>query len=162
MAELTVPQQLRARVRKYFLVVFGLIGGAVVLLMALGMVVKLSGLDAKASGLVLGISAPLLMLGVVAGSWVAVYKLWRCPKCDASIYWTVSWNMSVFAGTASPNCPGCGVELFTQEGRKRGLRILLILIAIAVGAGFAGAMFTASRSKRTPPPAPVVDTRPPG
>lgn len=157
-----VPQLIRARIRKYFLVVFGLIGGAIVLLMLTGIAVKTIGAESKTAGMVLGIVAPLLMLGVVASSWYAVYKLWRCPKCERSIYWTVSWNMSVFAGSASPNCPGCGVALFPPDYQKRTRRVFVILIAVAMGMGFLAAIAAATMAPKRQH-ATVTDTpRPPG
>ena len=106
----SVPDQLRSRIRKYFLVVFAMIGGAIVLLIGLGATIKVLGVDSKTAGAVLGIVAPIAMLSVVVGSWVAVSKLWRCPKCDASVYWAVSWNMSV-------NVNGKIVEEFLHERR---------------------------------------------
>ena len=139
-ASATPADVLRGRLRKYFLVVFAMFGGAIAFLVVLGTVVKLAGIDPKTSGVVMGVAAPLVMLGVVAGSWIAVSKLWRCPACDQNVYWLVSWNMSVFAASAKSTCPGCGVELFTVAGRKRANRRLLIMVAIAVAFGLAGAM----------------------
>lgn len=147
----TPAEVLRGRLRKYFLVVFAMFAGAILFMVVLSTVVKLAALDPKTTGTVLGVAASLAMLSVVAGSWVAVSKLWRCPACDQNVYWLVSWNMSVFASAAKSTCPRCGVELFTVKGRKRTNQRLLILVAIAVAFGLAGAMasgFLAQKAKR--------------
>jgi hypothetical protein len=144
---------LRGRIRKYFFVVFGMIGGVLLTIIVLATGLKVAGADAKTTGMVLGVAAPVLMLGVVISSWIAVGKLWRCPQCDKNVYWTVSWNMSLFASAASPNCPGCGVELFTPAARARWKRTLFILIGIGFAAGVLGAManvMVAAKHKPTP------------
>ena len=158
----SAPLQLRSRIRKYFLVVFGLIGGAVVLLVLLGAAVKLAGVDGKTGGAILGIAAPLLMLGVVGSSWYAVHKLWRCPKCEKSVYWLVSWNFSLFASAAASNCPGCGVELFTVDQKKKTQRRFIILIVLAIGMGLLGGLAAAVTSPRRPPEPLGQQPRPPG
>jgi len=143
------------RLRKYFAVVLGMLAGAVVLLMALGAIVKVSGADERTGGLMLGVAAPLLMFTVVALSWVAVAKLWRCPACDASVYWLVIWNMSVFAGAASKTCPKCGVELFSPQTARRGVRVLLIMMLIgalfAVGGIAASTMLAKEQQEQQKP-----------
>lgn len=158
----SAPVQLRSRIRKYFLVVFGLIGGALVLLVILGAAVKMSGVDGKTGGAILAIVAPLLMLGVVGSSWYAVYKLWRCPKCNQSVYWLVSWNFSLFASAAASNCPGCGVELFTVEQKETTQRRFIILVVLAMGMGLAGGLAAATMSPRRPPQPLGPAPRPPG
>jgi cytochrome c biogenesis factor len=135
----TPAELLRSRLRRYFAVVFGLFVGAIVLLVALGAVVKLAGVDKKSAGLIIGIAAPLVMLGVVISSWIAVSKLWRCPACEKNIYWLVSWQMSLFAASASTTCPSCGVELFTPAANQRRRRLFLVLVALGVIAGLGGA-----------------------
>lgn len=160
-SDLTVPQQLRQRLRKYFLVVFGMIGGLFALLVLLGVTLKLADADQKTTGTVLGIVAPLGMLAVVASSWVAVSKLWRCPKCEHGLYWVVSWNMSIFAGMSSPNCPGCGVLLFEPERKKRFVRFLIIAVVLVATAALAASVFFAGARTRRPAPVPA-DVRPPG
>jgi cytochrome c biogenesis factor len=149
--------QLRGRLRQYFLVVFGMIGGAVVLLIALGAVLQ-NATDPKTAAQVTTLTAGVLMLGVVGGSWVAVSKYWRCPACEKSLYWQVSLNMSVFSSARS-ECPGCGVELFTTD-RKRRVRRLMVLVGIGFAFALGGAMvsgFLVQKNKmkttqQSPPP----------
>jgi hypothetical protein len=157
MADATPADVLRSRLRKYFVVVIGMIFGAIALLITLGALAKT--LSPTSAGMVMGVLAPIAMISVVIGSWVAVSKLWRCPACDKNVYWLVSMNMSILAATAQSNCPACGVELFPVADRKRRTRRFVILIALAVGLGMAGAMTSGflaqkSRTQQTPPPPP--------
>lgn len=144
MTTATHAEQLRGRIRKYFFVVVGLIIGAFVFIIALATTVKLAGLEDKTAATIVGVASMGVMLGVVASSWIAVAKYWRCPACEKSIYWAVSWNLSLFAGSASPNCPSCGVELFTQKARKRAFRLLLILIGLGAAAGVVASVLSNS------------------
>ena len=143
----TPAEIVRSRIRRYFLVVFGLFVGAAALLVVLGVTVK-SVFDPQTAAKIVGVSFPIVGLAVVLGSWVAVSKLWRCPACNASLYWTISWNMSLFARSASRTCPSCQVELFTEKGQKRGFRVLLIMVLVAFGAGVLGAAVTATKTRK--------------
>lgn len=146
----SAADQLRSQIRRYFLVVFGMIAAAIVFVIALAAVVKVAITEEKTAATVVGIAGFLVMLGVVISSWVAVSKYWRCPACQKNLYWTVSWNMSLFARAASPNCPGCGVELFTASGRKRSFRILLVMILVFMGMGAIGAAFSTKTARKAP------------
>ena len=138
MTDATPAQILRSRIRKYFLVVFGMFLGAAVLLVVVGVVLKT--LAPSGAATAMGILAPVAMLSVVVGSWVAVSKLWRCPACDKNVYWVISMNMSILASQAPSTCPGCGVTLFDTADRQRRGRRFLVLIVLAVVLGIAGAM----------------------
>ncbi len=161
----SIPQQMRARIRRYMLTVISMLAGAVVVLVLLGFLARTIFASDETSALVIAIAAPLMMLGVVVSSWFLVAKYWRCPGCEKNVFMTVSWNMSLFARSASRTCPQCGVELFTIQGQRRGLRILLIMVAIGAATGVITAAISAASVKKTTVPqqteAVAEPTRPP-
>ncbi|MBL8936253.1 MAG: hypothetical protein JNM69_16985, partial [Archangium sp.] len=156
MPTLTAEQaqiELRSRIRTYFFSVVGLLLVAfLVVPFVLTVVLVAAGMSKEQAGPVVGASVVVSMLGVAAMSWYLVYRLWRCPACDANIYWLVSWNMSFFAGAyGKKSCPKCGIELF---GPRSSRRFILVLLGIALLLGALGAIMSlGARRPRTPAPA---------
>jgi hypothetical protein len=127
--------ELRSRLRSYFIKVVALLIASIVVLPLLsGAVLKAMNVE-RAASISAGVGG-LSMLFTVGFAWYLVFTTWRCPACDANIYWLVSWNMSAFGAGASKTCPKCNIELF----KPRSGRFVLIIVAIAVMLGVMGAL----------------------
>lgn len=148
------------RLRSYFLKVVSCLVGTFLAPFVIGGVLKAAGVEQ--AGAIAGLIAALAMLGTVAFAWYLVFTTWRCPACDANIYWLVSWNMSAFSGLyGKKNCPKCDLQLISP---RRG-KFVFILIAVAVVFGVLGALMAAGakaqrdrQHQSAPPPPPL----PPG
>lgn len=142
--------ELRRRLRLYFVKVIGSLIATFIAPFLVGGVLKAAGVEQAAA--VSAVLGALMMLGTVAFAWYLVFTTWRCPACDANIYWLVSWNMSAFASMyGKKNCPKCDLQLISP---RRG-KFVLILIGIAVvfgvlGALMAGGAAAQKRKNQTP------------
>ncbi|MFT3713024.1 MAG: hypothetical protein QM817_35675 [Archangium sp.] len=137
--------ELRRRLRSYFVkVVSMLIASLVVAPLVLGAILKT--MDVQNAKAIAAAVSGLSMLSTVAFAWYLVFTTWRCPACDANIYWLVSWNMSAFAAGAKKTCPKCNIELF--QPRSGRFVLIFILIAVAIGALGAIGAATAGAQKR--------------
>jgi hypothetical protein len=141
---------MRSRVRTYMLTVIAIIfggfigGGGLMALLA-------PALDKSTAKAVLPTLGVLLMLGVVGGSWVAVFRLLRCPRCDRLVVYEFSWNYSLFAGMAQGTCNGCGAQLFAPAAKKRVARMLIVVVVVAMLFSFAGAFMSMNARKHRAP-----------
>lgn len=154
-----IIEEMRARIRRYMRIVVLLIAGLFGIMVLMAMVVGATGGN-KTASTVAGVVGAALMLGLVATSWVLVHRLWRCPACDANVYWVVAWNTSAFAGAANKTCPKCNAVLFEPRTGMRSLRTVMILVGIGVAFALAGAMASgAMRQKRAA--AAAAATQPP-
>lgn len=127
--------ELRRRIRRYFLVVLGGLVLAFALPFIVGMLMVSSGADKEAAAGPAAVAGFTAMFSVVALSWFLVYRWWRCPVCDRNVYWLVSTNMSVFAATASKNCPGCGTQIIAADAAKRFFIRLFIIVGVFMALG---------------------------
>lgn len=134
-----IVEEMRARIRRYMRIVVLLIFALVGIMGLLAVAVGASGGN-KTASTAAGVVGAALMLGLVATSWVLVHRLWRCPACDANVYWVVAWNTSAFAGAASKTCPKCNAVLFAPRSGNRSFRMVMILVGIGVFFALLGAM----------------------
>lgn len=142
-----IVEEMRSRIRRYMRIVVLLILGLIGCMTLMAVAVGVSHNDptvTTASGIVFG----ALMLALVATSWVLVHRLWRCPACDANVYWVVAYNTSAFASLASKTCPKCNAVLFAPQSAKRSLRLTLIIVGVAVVLGLAGLMAVGAVAQR--------------
>ncbi|MFO0594907.1 MAG: hypothetical protein U0228_06375 [Myxococcaceae bacterium] len=161
-------QELRRKLRNYFLAVVGL------LLFSLfgapligGFIAAAAHLDPNVAGRNIGMFAAASMFSTVVIAWVLVYRWWRCPACNANVYWLVSMNMSAFAGAYNRKaCPSCGIQLFPDKSPRRFMVVLAIIAAVFVVLGAlmaAGAASQRSRQQQNQPTptAPAPNSPPP-
>lgn len=135
--------EVRRRLRMYFVKVVGLLLATFIVPLIVGGGLRAAGVEAAPA-----ISAALgglMMLSTVGFAWYLVFTTWRCPACDANIYWLISWNMSAFASMyGKKNCPKCDLQLISP----RSGRWILILIVIGVGFGVMGALMAGGMAKK--------------
>lgn len=142
-----IIEEMRARIRRYMFIVVLLIIGMVLSMVVVAAIVGASG-GSPTANTVAAVVGATLMVGLVATSWVLVSRLWRCPACDANVYWVVARNTSAFAPLASKTCPKCNAVLFEQRTRKRSLRAVMILVGIGVAFALLGAVASGSMHQK--------------
>lgn len=84
---------------------------------------------------------PLFGIAMIpAIGFYSTYRNLRCPACEGSVVWQVSWNYSLFSSSASKNCPHCGKKIFGDLIARRFRRMMFVMMAIGMGLGIFGAV----------------------
>jgi hypothetical protein len=68
--------------------------------------------------------------------------------------------MSLFANLTNGRCPGCDTELFDTTYRRRMVRFIVIVAAVAVLAGAAASVAVSMRARQPQPLAPSSPSQP--
>lgn len=150
MTAVEAQAELKRRLRRYFVIVLGLLGSVFLLPVFASLALKSSGVAVTTFGPIVGIVTAVGMFSIVGFSWYLVFKLWRCPACDTNIYWVVSMNMSAFASMyGKRHCPKCGIELFAPGRSRRFLIVVFLVIGVFIALGaIAGASARVQREKQ--------------
>lgn len=124
------------RVKRHFLMTFGMIAVAVPLEVGIGYLVRSLGLTSDSgrapSWVALLFVLPVLLVPVVG--FYSTFTNLRCPSCEKMVARQVSANYSAFGIWASRTCRHCGAQIFAeQRGQRRNFILILAGIGVVIG-----------------------------
>lgn len=123
-----LQQEMRARIRRHWLVSLAGFVGTILLGAGLGGAARALDLPPTVRGAV----AVVALLLLPTAGFYSTWKNLRCPSCDRNVAFLVSANFSAFATRAPKTCRGCGQKIFDDAGAKRFFRFFVVAFAFGV------------------------------